>query len=186
MTCFSPPSAFAYPKPEEKKEGTAKPVATAVLSTTARTKAREARKEARKLNTSGGSPGKPAATDSLEAPALERVSSYLSTTSYLSMDESKVVKDEPKRKPKEPSLFQLSNPSRLTLPQMKVIALQDGQRYVPIYPKRLPGGIVVLTDRFPDMPQNVSKVSRIALGQEDEAEPPAPFEWNPSEEYGAR
>jgi hypothetical protein len=45
VQCNAPPSMFAYPKVEEKKEDEKKTVATAVLSTTARAKAREARKE---------------------------------------------------------------------------------------------------------------------------------------------
>jgi hypothetical protein len=52
-------------------------VATAVLSTTVRAKAREARKEAKKL-------GRQPSLDS-EIP-MERVTSHLSTTSYLSLD----------------------------------------------------------------------------------------------------
>ena len=89
VTCNAPPSMFAYPKVEEKKEDEKKLVATAVLSTTARAKAREARKEARKLNTSGlGSPSKdPAAAGVGEGPALERSSSLMSTASYMSVEE---------------------------------------------------------------------------------------------------
>ena len=56
-------------------------VATAVLSTTARAKAREARKDAltRRAAANKG------AMD-IEGPPLERVTSHLSTTSYLSID----------------------------------------------------------------------------------------------------
>jgi 26S proteasome regulatory subunit N2 len=201
VTCHSAPSQFAYPKPEEKKEGPAKPVATAVLSTTARVKAREARKEARKLVGGGGSPsGKGASAaksgagagagaaagegEGLEAPALERVTSYLSTTSYLSLDEPK-EKEEAKqtKKEKEPSSFSLANPSRLTIAQAPKVTLQEGQRYLPVSSKRALTGIVMLTDRYPDLPEEVTKVGRVGLGgpEEEEAEAPAPFEWNPSE-----
>ena len=80
VTCNAPPSMFAYPKIEEKKEDEKKLVATAVLSTTARAKAREARKEAKKL-------GRQPSLDSELAPIpLERVHSHLSTTSYISID----------------------------------------------------------------------------------------------------
>lgn len=80
VTCNAPPSMFAYPKIEEKKEDEKKMVATAVLSTTARAKAREARKEAKKL-------GRQPSLDSELAPIpLERVHSHLSTTSYISID----------------------------------------------------------------------------------------------------
>ena len=49
-----------------------------MLSTTVRAKAREARKEAKKL-------GRQPSLDSVEIP-MERVTSHLSTTSYLSLD----------------------------------------------------------------------------------------------------
>lgn len=78
VTCNAPPSMFAYPKIEEKKEDEKKLVATAVLSTTAKAKAREARREAKKT-------GKTMSMDS-EGPAMERVTSHLSNTSYLSLD----------------------------------------------------------------------------------------------------
>jgi len=41
----------------------------------------------------------------------------------------------------------------------------------------------MLTDRFPDLPEEVTKVGRVGLGgpEEEEAEAPAPFEWNPNE-----
>jgi 26S proteasome regulatory subunit N2 len=86
VTCNAPPSMFAYPKIEEKKEDDKKPVATAVLSTTLKVKAREARKEAKKLgrqsSIDSNDPGGP---NSGGIP-LERVHSHLSTHSYLSMD----------------------------------------------------------------------------------------------------
>jgi 26S proteasome regulatory subunit N2 len=52
VVCYAPPSMFAYPKAEEKKEDEKKTVTTAVLSTTVKAKAREARKEARKFGNS--------------------------------------------------------------------------------------------------------------------------------------
>ena len=91
--CNAPPSMFAYSSSaEEKKEDDKKQVTTAVLSTTVRAKAREARKEAKKLSGSNSSIGRPAAASSstpmdlLNEVLLERVSSHLSTTSYLSVE----------------------------------------------------------------------------------------------------
>lgn len=219
VTCNSAPSVFAYPKPEEKKEGTAKAVATAVLSTTARTKAREARKEARKAGTarapasphgasSGGgalsrsdSAGSSGSPDGMEPPALERVTSYLSTTSYLSVDEpNKEAEAKTAKKEKEPTSFVMTNPSRLVPAQVSLIALQSGElRYLPVLAgptsssssssssavpsagRRAVAGIVMLRDLFPDLPEDVVPVTRVALGQEEEAPLPAPFEWNPNE-----
>ena len=90
VTCNAPPSMFAYPMVEEKKEDEKKLVATAVLSTTARAKAREARKEAKKLGKqpsmdSTDASGAGAGGLSAEIP-MERVPSHLSTTSYLSLE----------------------------------------------------------------------------------------------------
>lgn len=84
VQCNAPPSMFAYNKAEEKKEEDKKPIATAVLSTTAKAKAREARKEAKKL---GGSIGRQPSVDALPGSIpLERVASHMSTVSYISLD----------------------------------------------------------------------------------------------------
>ena len=74
-------------------------VATAVLSTTARAKVREARKEAKKHGGTGSGTGgglggggivKQSSLDGTEIP-MERVTSHLSTASYLSMDTVSVL-----------------------------------------------------------------------------------------------
>lgn len=72
VKCNAPPSMFANPKADEKKEDEKKQVATAVLSTTVRAKARIARKESKRT-------GKPAAEGE-----MERVLSYASATSVMS------------------------------------------------------------------------------------------------------
>lgn len=176
VICNAPPSTFAYPKAEEKKEDDKKLVATAVLSTTARAKAREARKEAKKL-------GKTGSMD-VDGPPLERVASHLSTTSYLSLDTEKppVVTETKPTKIKEPSSFSVSNPSRVIPAQVRFISAQPNQRYQPIRKSGSPSGIVILTDTDPAAPEEVVKVERMALGQEDDAEPFEPFEWDPNED----
>jgi hypothetical protein len=77
----------------------------------------------------------------------------------------------------------LSNPSRLIHSQVRLVSLDAAQRYTPVlrrFGKVVPPvGIVVLSDKTPEAPADVAKVSRIALGQEDEAEPPQPFVWTP-------
>eukprot|EP00604_Paraphysomonas_vestita_P003745 CAMPEP_0174823730 /NCGR_PEP_ID=MMETSP1107-20130205/27239_1 /TAXON_ID=36770 /ORGANISM="Paraphysomonas vestita, Strain GFlagA" /LENGTH=583 /DNA_ID=CAMNT_0016047523 /DNA_START=356 /DNA_END=2107 /DNA_ORIENTATION=+ len=189
VKCSAPPSMFAYPKQEEKKEDKREKVVTAVLSTTVKTRAREARKEARKLgrvlskeNSISG------ASSSLPPPqSLERVHSHLSTTSYLSVEEKRPeVIEEPKKKEREPSSFTLSNPDRLIPSQIPYISIvQEGQRYVPVDHRQIrPTGIVILVDTLVDGPidDNVSKVELVALGQEEEADPPQPFYWRVGEE----
>jgi len=167
---------------------------TAVLSTTAKSRAREARKEARKLGRhssrdgSIGGPGTPTAGAIPEGGvSLERVTSHLSTTSYLSVEEkhSEAVVDEPKKKEREPSSFTLSNPDRLVPTQVPYITVLESQRYVPVDHRMVhPTGIVMLMDSDPIAPEDVLKVERIALGQEGEedAEPPEPFRWRPGDE----
>lgn len=196
VTCNAPPSMFAYPVIEEKKEEKNKMVATAVLSTTAKAKAREARKEAKKSKEEGkvGSTGGSMSVDgddsasasdpALSAPIpLEKVTSHLSTTSYLSMEAEKPPAESPAKpkKVKEPSSFALTNPSRLTPSQARFISLQEGQRYVPVRDGVLPSGIVMLLDTDPTSPENVVTVERMTLGGDEEiAAPPEPFEWDPN------
>lgn len=189
VKCAAPPSMFAYPKPEEKKEDKREKVVTAVLSTTVKSRAREARKEARKLgkvlskeNSISG------ASSALPPPqTLERVHSHLSTTSYLSVEEKRAdIPEEPKKKEREPTSFSLSNPDRLIPSQTPYISIIHGdQRYVPVNHRLTrPAGIVMLMDTDSDasVDENVSKVELVALGQEEEAEPPQPFRWRVGEE----
>jgi 26S proteasome regulatory subunit N2 len=89
VICQAPPSMFAYPKIDEKKEDEKKLVATAVLSTTVRAKAREARKEARKKSTTMDTSSADAGDAAIPGPIpMERVKSHLSTVSYLSIEVS--------------------------------------------------------------------------------------------------
>lgn len=177
MTCNAPPSMFSYSKIEEKKEEDKKMVTTAVLSTTAKAKVREARKEAKKL-------GKQMSFD--EAVPLERVTSHLSTTSYLSVEEKagEAGKQPPvaPKKAKEPTSFTITNPSRLIPSQQRFVQVQAEQRYVPIRKTLIPNGIVMLKDTTPDQPQEVTKIEKIILGQEEDVQVFEPFEWDPNEE----
>lgn len=148
IKCNAPPSVFAYPRAEEKKEDEKKLIATAVLSTTVKAKAREARKEAKKH----GAPSSPGSlalqrTMSMNSDAgeggvgspdkgsvpeggapLQRVYSNMSTASYLSLEEK--VDDKAKaeaakketRKEREPTHFMCSNPCRVTPAQVKYVA----------------------------------------------------------------
>mmetsp|Transcript_4442 Transcript_4442/g.6808 ORF Transcript_4442/g.6808 Transcript_4442/m.6808 type:complete len:1006 (-) Transcript_4442:79-3096(-) len=191
VQCAAPPSMFAYPKREEKKEDKREKVVTAVLSTTAKSRAREARKEAKKLGRhpsrdgSVGGPGTPTAAALPDGAPLERVTSHLSTTSYLSVEErhADAVVNEPKKKEREASSFILSNPDRVVPIQVPYITVLDGQRYMPVDHRMVhPSGIVMLMDSDPESPEDVAKVELVALGQEEEAEPPEPFRWRPGDE----
>ena len=179
VKCAAPPSMFAYPKIEEKKEDVREKVVTAVLSTTMKSRAREVRKEARKS-------GKPLSRENSiggglnDAPGLERVTSHMSTASYLSIEEKGPEPEEPKKKEREPGSFMLTNPDRQLPTQNRFISVVDGQRYVPVDARMVhPTGIVVLLDSDPSAPEDVTSVQRVQLGQEEEASPPAPFTWTP-------
>ena len=151
VRCAAPASMFAYPIPDEKKEGDSNVVTvTAVLSTTARTKQREAKALAKKQNSATGSTSlsrqpslekvlsglaPPPASD---GPSLQHVTSHLSTTSYLSVSQNPggINSSENTKKvaPKEPSSFMLANPCRLTFPQRRYVNLvEDNSRYVPVF-----------------------------------------------------
>ncbi|EQC29693.1 hypothetical protein SDRG_12693 [Saprolegnia diclina VS20] len=153
LTCSTKPSAFAYPKRlEEKKEEKKELVATAILSTTAKAKARLAKQEAKEAA--------PVAEDKpdeeMAAPAPKKV--------------------------KEPTSFTLKNPARVTLAQEQHLAFDWSQRYVPVVATRRPAGIIILKDRTPTDAEVVVAVqapSQGSAGAEEEAEPPAPFEWEP-------
>lgn len=159
VRCSAPPSVFAYPVAETKKEDEKKFIAKAVLSITAKAEAREARKEAKKqsglspknspskniplsrtnsnmeISSNSSSPDKLGNTlpEESSGPALERVHSHMSATSYISMEEvgSKTKtntrvdeKENPieKKKEKEATSFLLNNPSRVTVAQVKYIS----------------------------------------------------------------
>ena len=177
LRCNAPPSMFAYPKMEEKEEKKKELVATAVLSTTARAKAREARKEVKKQGSK----------DMGEGPALERVISAMSTASHLSIEEvngGKAQDDSeaaPKKKEKEPSWFNIENPSRVTPAQMRFIS--DENRYTHVGRRdKVRSGIIMLVENegYEGEPDKVIKVERVEIGQEEEAEMPEPFEWDPA------
>jgi 26S proteasome regulatory subunit N2 len=192
MLCKAPQSMFAYPKQEEKKEDKKELVTTAVLSTTARVKAREARREAKKQGKIG-SPGKMSQDDAPAAtgPSLERVTSHMSTASALdTMSVEEKAEEGTKAPRKEASSFILSNPDRVIPMQAKFLSIQHDQRYIPVSARCsqnngnsnpvAPTGIVILIDNDPTSPEEVSTIERVALGQEEEASPPANFEWDPS------
>ena len=175
VRCNAPPSMFAYPKMDEKKEDKKELVATAVLSTTARAKAREARKEAKK---SGSTKSQDGLSD---GPALDRVTSDMSTASLI-IEELGDKQEEPKKKEKEATWFILENPSRVTPAQVRFVS-EEQQRYGQVG-KKTGGlsGIVVLVDNDPTAPDEVDKIERVEPGQEEEASPPEPFDWDPSQE----
>jgi len=177
--CAAKPSLFAYPKmTETKKEDKKERVATVTLSTTARAKARELRKEKSTLASERSEDAKAdkpseAKTSDME---VEGEDAGAGEAGEAADAEAKAAK----KKEPEPSSFRLANPSRVTPEQVKFVSWDLQQRYVPVNPRSKPSGLVMLVDREPEEPEEVSQV-KVPSGDEDEneAEPPEPFEWSP-------
>ncbi|RHZ42174.1 hypothetical protein DYB26_012868, partial [Aphanomyces astaci] len=157
VVCSTKPSVFAYPKRlEEKKEEKKELVATAVLSTTAKAKARLAKQEA------DHKAPPPAAVDA-------------------EVDAAPVAAIVAEEKAKEPTSFNVQNPSRVTLAQLPHLSFDLSQRYVPVVPTRRPAGIVLLKDRHPHEKESVVAVQAPSqAGAEEEADAPEPFEFEPT------
>ncbi len=202
-------------------------MATAVLSTAAKARAREAKKEARKqglqrqgslersntVDAADGSGNKDQpAPQQLGGIPLERVTSHLSTMSYLSLEggadgkDSKADKDkaEKDKKKREPTSFLVPNVSRVVPAQYKFLSLpqpsslsamdEDGEpsQQAPQQPRYRPvkgvgrgplAGIIMLRDSRPGEEEEVTKVEKLVAFQEAEMAPaPEPFEWDPNDE----
>jgi len=188
IVCNSKPSVYAYPKKlEEKKEETKKRVETVALSATAKNKARMARKRVKEEEEVGeaGEEGamevdKKTDDDEEETTEEEGKEKVESMDVDGGDDKAALASEETKPKKKrepEPTSFSVSNPARITTAQANVCAFDLSQRYRPIRPEEKPYGVIMLTDSTPDEEEEVSAVKTPA--QEDEADPPEPFEWTP-------
>jgi len=191
IQCNAKPSAYAYPKKlEEKKEEKKLRVETVALSTTAKNKARLARKRAKEDTESGedgegtamdldkkGEDGKPkeyAKEDKKDDKAIDS----MDVDGGEDADKAEVEKSKPKKKREpEPTSFRISNPARITAAQADVCTFDSNQRYKPIRPEEKPYGVIMLTDSTPGEEEDLGAVK--APAQEDEADPPAAFEWTP-------
>lgn len=192
IVCHGKPSAFAHPKKlEEKKEEKKKLVETVALSTTAKNMARMARKRAKEE----ADPGVEGGEEAMDLDKKEEESKEAGTgVKAVAVEESENMdvdgeetnkaadasseenKPKKKREP-EPTSFRITNPSRITSAQASVCVFDLSQRYRPIRPEEKPYGVIMLTDSTPSEEENVGAVKTPA--QEDEADPPEPFEWTP-------
>mmetsp|Transcript_12057 Transcript_12057/g.28050 ORF Transcript_12057/g.28050 Transcript_12057/m.28050 type:complete len:305 (+) Transcript_12057:194-1108(+) len=163
--CATKPSKFAYPKmTEAKKEEKKERVETVKLSTTAKAQARAAKKEKDEKKDD----------DVMDADEGEE-------KKIEGGEEKKEEEPEKKKKGPEPLSFKLSNPSRVTPEQVQYVSFDMNQRYTPINPRSKPAGIVILMDKTPDEPEDVTAVEVPTNdGNEDEADAPEPFEWSPA------
>jgi len=181
IQCNAKPSAFAYPKKlEEKKEEKKKRVETVTLSTTAKNKARLARKRA-KEEAETGEGGEGAAMDvdkkEEEEEGKDEKKDGMDVDGGDDADKAaEETKPKKKREP-EPTSFRVSNPARITTAQADACAFDLSQRYRPVRPEEKPYGVIMLTDSTPGEEEDLGAVKTPA--QEDEADPPEPFEWTP-------
>ena len=189
IVCHGKPSAFAHPKKlEEKKEEKKKRVETVALSTTAKNMARIARKRAKEEAESGEVSGDDEVmeVDKKEEESKEDgtgLKAAVEGSEHMDVDgedatQAAAVENKPKKKREpEPTSFRISNPSRITTAQADVCVFDLSQRYRPIRPEEKPYGVIMLTDSTPSEEDDVGAVKTPA--QEDEADPPEPFEWTP-------
>mmetsp|Transcript_21670 Transcript_21670/g.45520 ORF Transcript_21670/g.45520 Transcript_21670/m.45520 type:complete len:1137 (-) Transcript_21670:41-3451(-) len=184
IRCNSKPSTFAYPKKlEEKKEEKKKRVETVTLSATAKNKARLARKRAKEEAEDGAmdvdkKEGEGDATEvSKEGEKDVSKAEGMEVDGEAGKDaETEAEKPKKKREP-EPTSFRVSNPCRITKAQAEVCTFDLNQRYRPVRPEEKPYGVIMLTDSTPGEEEDLGAVRSPAA--EDEADPPAPFEWAP-------
>eukprot|EP01137_Pigoraptor_chileana_P000786 Opistho-2@37491 len=162
------PSLFAYPPPlQAQKEASKEKVAPAVLSFSARASKKASKKDDEKKEEKKDDK-KEEKKDGAEP-----------------MDVDKAA-DEQKKKEPEPEFEMLANPARAVPQQLKHVTFAS-QRYVPVNKTEGLGGIVVVKNNSRDEPEelvemttNLKKVEAVGAStqvDEDEADPPEPFEW---------
>lgn len=181
------PSLFAYPpRLEEKKEKNREKVETAVLSTTAKQQKRKATTEKKEQLMEVDEPEqkdkdkkddkKPdKAKDAKSKDALKDVKSSESTKDAKAEEDKK----EEVKKEVEPNFEMLSNPARVMKPQLKVMTLAKGCRYIGMKEVGV-GGVVVVKNLKPGEDEVIVEVLPAGgvATKEVEPSPPEPFEYD--------
>ncbi|XP_077988315.1 26S proteasome non-ATPase regulatory subunit 1-like [Glandiceps talaboti] len=168
------PSTYAYPPPlETPKEKEKEKVTTAVLSITAKQKKKEKKEESDKMEVDEEK--KDEEKEKTDATIKVKEESE-ENKSKEKEKETKEEKKEEKKEP-EPSFEMLSNPPRVMQGQLKVLSLPEDCRYTPLKSVHI-GGIVMLKDNKSQEPQDI--IQPVPAGgpkEEEEPEPPEPFEY---------
>ena len=200
----APASLYAYPPPVElEKKEVKKEVKHNTLSVTAKFKAKAKRKEDEKAKEDGGEKmevddeekKEPAAAAAAtveekkepveektgEASGGDKKEEGDSKTGEASVEEGETKKEgEEKEEKKELPFHVLSNPARITLPQLSTLTWPKQQRYQPV--KQQLAGFVLLQDTQPDKVETLVKGKTPKIGvpgvSDDEPEPPAPFQYS--------
>lgn len=179
ILCNSRPTTFAYPKRlEGKKEEKKKRVETVTLSTTAKSKARLARKKAREGDQDFEieSSVKEVSEEEMSFDELEESGT---DTSKKKTSENEDRKTSKKKSWLESTVHVLPNPCRITKLQSKFCSFDLQQRYCPIRINENPRGVILLTDGSPGEEEDLGMVKAPSIETDDEAGPPAQFEWDP-------
>lgn len=169
------PSTYAYPPPlEDKKEKTKEKVETAILSITAKQKKKEAeKKEAEKKK---GDKEEKMEVDEEKKDDDKEINKDTKTTEEKIKDD----KNENKKKEVEPQSMMLANPARVMRAQLRIMSMSSDSRYEPLKDVSA-GGIIMLKNKKPDEEEDL--IELVSAGgpkadEEDEPEPPEPFEWS--------
>jgi len=156
VLCSASCELFAYPsQTTEKQEAKKERVATVILSTTLKHEVREKAKDRDK------------ASRSISEDAIEPVLECIQKESQDSGSHEGIV-----RLPR----WELRNPSRITQIQVRACEFDLERRFVPVATTLKPRGIIMLTDRAPGLPQQVTTFYDSSRDQ-NEAGLPCPFEW---------
>jgi len=197
VTSHCKPSVFAYATPvtEDDKKSDSK-VVKAVLSTTAKAKAAKAKAEKAKAEAQGA---QEMDVDAKDGEAKEDKMDVETTDvkkedgeNATAEDENAAAKEETKP---EPTSEELTNPSRVTLAQEKVVRFDPTSRFLPIavptgsskFPAR---GLIVLRDAAPDEEtvyvepkfKPAAPPAAPDAADDDEPAPPEDFEFDPADE----
>jgi len=157
------PELFAYPAMKEEKKKDLGPAApTAVLSITEKAKKRELLR-----------------TKSQGGMDVEEKEEEKKEEEKMDVEEKEEEKVE--EKPKDHEI--LENPARVTIVQRSFVLFDQDERYRPVRSGPIKGsGVIILSDTKPDEEVTIVE-SSAGLGivadepEEDEPEPPAPFEY---------
>ena len=162
------PSMFAYPAPTAPPEKAAvAKLQTAVLSTTAKAKARAEQKSKKAEG---------------EDEKMEDAAPGAAPTTPATPAAASASEEPAKEKKQEPAFEILNNPARVTKGQISVLSFDSDERYVPLKKENI-YGIVMLKDTKPEQeevfvePKAPKTPGGSGEPEEDEAEPPEPFEW---------
>ncbi|XP_006819466.1 26S proteasome non-ATPase regulatory subunit 1-like, partial [Saccoglossus kowalevskii] len=167
------PSQYAYPPPlETPKEKEKEKVTTAVLSITAKQKKKEKKEEAEKMEVDDEK------KDEDKEKKVEKKEKDANKEKEEKKEEKEKEKEKEKKEP-EPTFEMLSNPARVMTAQLKVITMPEKARYVPLKQVHI-GGIIMMKDNKSDEPEDL--IQPVPAGgpkieEEDEPEPPEPFEY---------